>query len=611
TEIVSFLPTSYTYRTDPQEINSVWKNRSQEQDLDAFLLPFGYGDGGGGPARDYIEYVKREADLEGMAKVKMAGPMEFFEDCDKAGGPVNTYVGELYFSAHRGTYTSQAKVKANNRKCEIALREMEIWSALALLKGKEYGYETASDLWKELLLHQFHDILPGSSIKRVYEEAEERVGNVIARGTELAETAAKSLTEQSQDAITVFNSLAFPRKELVTLPEQFADGARTTDGEKLPVYDTDEGYKALVEIPSVGAVSLVPERVEKAASGATVNKTGEGFLLENDLVQILIDESGEVRSYVLKETGREFVKEPMNHFRLYKDVPRLFDAWDIDSNYIEQEIEAAKDIKVEIVGSGVEAVLKVTGKISESIYEQRISLAKDSARLEFKTTVDWRELHRLLKVSFPVDVYAENGINEMQFGYVERPTHRSRSYDKDRFEVCNHKYSALVDMTHGAAVLNDCKYGISMNGNALELTLLRAAACPDMRADNRKHTFTYAFLGWEGAFVASDVTKEAYALNVKPLAVPGTLDTFSMFSADKENIFMECCKPAEDESGDVILRLYEAKKAATSVKIHLGFGRKAYLCDMLENVLEEIRMEDGNLSLSFGAFEIKTIRVKK
>ena len=209
-QIVSFLPTSYTYRTDPIEANRIWKERTQLQDLDAFLMPYGYGDGGGGPARDYVEYAKRQEDLEGSVKVKMAGPAEFFHDMEQQGGPVNTYVGELYFSAHRGTYTSQAMIKQNNRLSELAMREMEMWSCLAMNKGMEYQLSRADALWKEVLLHQFHDILPGSSIARVYVEAEKAHKEIQKGAAEMKEKAFAVLTGLSNEqAVTVFNSLSF------------------------------------------------------------------------------------------------------------------------------------------------------------------------------------------------------------------------------------------------------------------------------------------------------------------------------------------------------------------------------------------------------------------
>ena len=639
-QIVSFLPTSYTYRTDPIEANRIWKERTQLQDLDAFLMPYGYGDGGGGPARDYVEYAKRQEHLEGSVKVKMAGPAEFFHDMEQQGGPVNTYVGELYFSAHRGTYTSQAMIKQNNRLSELAMREMEMWSCLAMNKGMKYQLSRADALWKEVLLHQFHDILPGSSIARVYVEAEKAHKEIRKGAAEMKEKAFAVLTDLSNEqAVTVFNSLSFERTALVELPERFSGGARTLEGLPVPVQSAEEGesagnpggyaVKALVTIPSCGGVSLIPAEAGNACGEAgvvlaeagksapvsaeqvTVRKQGESFVMENNRVKAVVNDRGEVVSFVLKSSGREFAAEPMNRFRLYKDVPRLFDAWDIDSNYIHQEIEALREAKVEVVSEGLEGVLKVSGRIGNSSLVQYIRLEAEGTRLNFDTQIDWKELHRLLKACFPVNVYAENGINEIQFGYMERPAHRSRPYDKDRFEVCNHHYSAFCDGVHGAAVLNDSKYGISMNGNALELSLLRASACPEMQADNRVHHFTYGFTAWEGSFADSDVVRQGYELNVKPEIYAGALETFSAAGIDQANVILDTMKPAEDGSGDVILRLYESKKAAVTAKVRCALGSRAYLCDMLENVREEIPVENGEMTLAFGAFEVKTVRMKR
>lgn len=614
-EIDSFLPTSYTYRTHPSEVNKIWQNRVQVQDLDAFLLPFGYGDGGGGPARDFIESAKRQEDLEGGVKVKMAGPLEFFHDMEAQGGPANTYVGELYFSAHRGTYTSQAMVKQNNRRCELALREMEMWSTLAMNKGMAYDFSKADALWKELLLHQFHDILPGSSIAKVYVDAEKAFHEILDGVEELQADALSELTDQKESqAVTVFNSLSFPRKMLVELPAAFANGAKTVDGTAVQVQKIGDTVKASVEVPSCGAVSLILAEGQVEEKAVAVETCDGGFTMENSQVKAAVNEKGEVISFVLKESGREFAADAMNRFHLYKDVPRLFDAWDIDSNYIDQEIEAAKNVAVSMEADGLEGVLKVTGEISNSTFTQYIRLAADSRRIEFETEIDWKEMHRLLKAGFPVNVYAENGINEMQFGFVEHPTHRSRAYDKDRFEVCNHRYSALADGAHGAAVLNDCKYGISMNGNALELTLLRAGTCPEMCADNRVHHFTYAFTAWEGSFAESDVVRQGYELNVKPVVAGGAVPTFSALNIDKENVILDTMKPAEDGSGDIILRLYESKKAAVLATVTLSDllqGEKVYLCDMLENCKEEISVENGEIPLNFRAFEVKTVRIKK
>lgn len=611
TEVVSFLPTSYAYKTDPGTTNSVWKNRSQERDLEAFLLPFGYGDGGGGPCRDHLEYAERQKNLEGSLPIKMAGPMEFFQDMDEKGGPKNTYVGELYFSAHRGTYTTQALMKKNNRKGEFTMRELEFWSAFATLCGMAYPKEKIEELWKVVLLHQFHDILPGTCIERVYEEAEKAFAGIYQEADEMLEKAFHNLLSDEPHAVTVFNSLSFERRCMVTLPEHFQAGAVLSDGTYLPVEKTSKGYETIVTLPACGAIALRPasEEQKPARIPATITRVDGGYIMENQYIRTLVNWRGEIVSFILKESGREFATESMNTLHMYKDVPRLFDAWDIDSHYIDQEMEGAVNITVEEVQQGIEAVLKVRGTINESSYIQYIRLQEEGKRLEFETEIDWRETHKLLKVAFPVDVYAENAINEMQFGYVERPAHRSRTYEKDRYEVCNHRYSAFCDGAHGAAVLNDCKYGISMNQNRLELTLLRAAMSPVLRSDNGVNKFTYAFTAWEGSFAECDIVYQGYEMNVKPIVMEGALDV-SFIHIDQPNIVLDTVKMAEDGSGDIILRLYESKKAAVTTNIHVNVDyENAYLCDMLENKLEEVQEVNGGLSVPFRAFEIKTIRI--
>jgi len=612
-EITSFLPTCYTYTPHPVHMNTTWKERCQTRDLDSFLIPYGYGDGGGGPTRDHIEYALRQKNLEGGVKIKMAGPKEFFEDMEAKGGPKHTYSGELYFTAHRGTYTSQALVKKNNRKSEFALHNAEFWNAVAGLEGKSYPAEELEKNWKEVLLYQFHDILPGSSIEKVYVEANAGYKALQEKVNNLTEQAQNYLLKEDEEAVSVLNSLGFERKALVKLPNRFEKGAVLSDGTQIPVYPTENGLTAVVSVPSYGAVSLRPAKEDISVEESLVKAevTEDGFVLENKFVKAVISSKGEVTSFVVKESGREIASGNMNHFQVYKDVPRIFDAWDIDSNYILQEVDGAFDVKTELVEQGVQAVLKVTGKISESTFTQYIRLEKGSKRLIFDTEVDWKELHRLLKVGFPVRVYAENGINEMQFGYVERPAHRSRQYDKDRFEVCNHRYSALCERSHGAAILNDCKYGVSMNDNRLELTLLRASACPEMRADNHVHHFTYAFTAWEGDFMHADVVKQGYEVNVPVEVMKGALD-MSFMSVDKENIIIDTIKMAEDGSGDIIVRLYESKKATVDATVRVALpSYKAYLTDMLENVKEELDVTENGVALTFHAFEVKTIRFVK
>lgn len=607
-QIDTFLPTSYTYRTDPSEISQTWKKRVQKQRLDAFLLPFGYGDGGGGPCRDHLEYLKRETDLEGLPRVRMEGPIQFFEDMGKTHVKKPEYVGELYFSAHRGVYTSQAAIKRGNRKAELALREAELWGTLSLLPMGSYPCSRMEQAWKRLLLNQFHDILPGSSIARVNEEARKDLAGVISEAHSVAAEAFELIAQG--EGVTVLNAASFERTELVQLPVSFANGAVSVQGEQISVTANEQGALALVTVPSMGALSLLPKKGAVKIPAATAVRTPEGIVMENAHVSILINDRAEIVSFKDKKSGREFAAEPMNRLLFYKDVPRLFDAWDIDSNYELQEIEINDPVSLDIVEhEGLRAVVRMERNISDSKFSQEIVLEASSKRLDFITKVEWHELHRLLKVSFPIAVHTDEAVNEIQFGYVKRPTHRSRLYDKDRFEVCNQRYSALCDQNHGAAVLNDCKYGISQLDNELRLTLLRAAASPEMRADNGHHEFTYAFTAWEGTFFESPVVREAYSLNVPLRVIKGLCEPFSAFKVDVDNVFIDTVKPAEDGSGDMIIRLYEAKQADTRCTLTLSkaFSR-AFICDMLENEVEETSINGNSVSLAFHTFEVKTLR---
>lgn len=606
--VTSFLPTSYTYRTDPKEICGLWRSRVQKRHLEDFLVPFGYGDGGGGPCRDYIEYALREQDLEGMPRVEMTSPLSFFEELEQKGGPVNTWDGELYFNAHRGTYTTQAAVKANNRRSEFALHDLEVWGALAMLRGHAYPRAEADRLWKVLLLHQFHDILPGSSIAKVYEEANAAHRALQQDARALTQAACAALTEGGE-GITLFNALGFAREEVVSLPASLSGGVRTLEGAPVPV----SGGKALVRVPALGVVSLVagealaPQTVAPQALASAELIPG-GARLRAGQLEVRLNTQGQVVSYTLG--GRCMsVAQPMNVLTLYKDVPRIFDAWDIDSNYREQEHFAAQVNALSVsCASGLTASIVWEGAIGHSTLRQTISVTVGSPVVTFETTVQWHELHRLLKVAFPVDVRAENALHEMQFGFVERPTHRSRGYDQQRFEVCNHRYTALCDNGHGCAVLNDCKYGVGVEQNSIELTLLRAAASPEMASDQGEHHFRYGFTAWEGDFLSSPVVHQGLCFNEPLTVLPGTAPSMSAFETDKPNVIIDTLKPADDGSGDLILRLYESKKADTFFRLSSVLAASSLQpCDMLENPTGERLAPDAQLHLA--PFQILTLRV--
>lgn len=602
--VTSFLPTNYTYRTDPAELCGVWRSRVQKRNLDAFLIPFGYGDGGGGPCRDHIEYALREQNLEGMPRVTMMSPVEFFEKMEKEGGPVNTWDGELYFNAHRGTYTTQAAIKKNNRLSERALHHMELWGALALTHGVSYDHSEAQRLWKVLLLNQFHDILPGSSIARVYEEANAAHRSLQKDAYRLHAQSRRALL-QPGPGVTFFNGQAFARREVVDLPPQFEQGAVTAEGISIPVCRG----QALLELPAMGAVSLLPAAQAPSSALVRAELTLEGARLHSDRVELYLDRQGQVLSYRLD--GREMTAgRPMNRLRMYKDVPRKFDAWDIDSNYREQDCAAVQaDGYTILQAEGLSASVRWQGTIGHSTLCQTITLRADSPVVEFDTTVDWHELHRLLKVEFPVDVRAENALHEIQFGFVERPTHRSRPFDRQRFEVCNHRYTALCDNSHGCAVLNDCKYGIGVEENSMELTLLRAAASPEMASDQGEQHFRYGFTAWNTCFADAPVVQQAATFNDPLLQEEGCCTTFRAFATDHANVIVDTVKPADDGSGDLVIRLYESKKADTFFRLLSDLPVEALVpCNLLEEPLAAPLVPGVRLHLR--PFEVSTYRVQ-
>ena len=609
TRVLSYLHNDYNSTTNPAAILQRWHERVQKDSTHkGRLLPFGYGDGGGGATRQHLEFLRRERNLEGLPRCEIAAPARYLDSVDRKGLP--TWVGELYFQAHRGTYTSQAKTKKGNRLSEIALRETELWSSAAqVLAGYAYPATVLDRLWKNVLLCQFHDIIPGSSIHRVYEEAEALYGETLETAATLTRKARARLLKRRPDSVTVFNSLSWKRDALVPLPAGF-DGATTLQGETVPVQRAGKTTYALVkDIPSCGWTTLRRAKPTRPAAGvkATTNA------LENDLLKVLFNEAGEISRLVDKTTGDDITAAPCNSFRLYKDVPGAYDAWDLDSMYKQQPVELGREATlVRGLRGPLVASLRLRRKINGSWLQQEILLRAGSRRLDFRTRVDWQESHKLLKVNFPVRIHARDAIHEIQFGHLERPTHTTQPYDTARFEVCNHRWTALAEQGRGAAVLNDSKYGVSVEGHSINLTLLKSALAPDMTADKGRQEFTYAFTFWNGTFPASGIVQEGYDLNMPATTAPGDGGEASLFSLDVDNVIIEAVKPAEDGSGDIIVRLYESMRTATRCTLATALPfRAACETNMLEEPGRTLKAGlAGTLPLAFRPFEIKTVRLK-
>jgi alpha-mannosidase len=586
--IPAHIYTEYNSQTRPASLFERWNSRLQKNGIHSMLLPYGWGDGGGGPTRDHLEFLRRAHDLEGLPRLRPSSPAEFFADLAQHGLPKERYVGELYFQAHRGTYTSQAKTKQGNRRSEFALREAELWATAArALTGFAFTPASLEDPWRRLMLNQFHDILPGSSIGRVYEEAEAEFANIIHAAQATAREAAAAFTHPAQ-AVTVFNSLAWPRAALIQTPAGLQE----------------------VTVPACGWTTLDLSIHPQTNNAIGVTTTDHS--LENEYLLAQFNERGEMVSLIDKETGRQWLAGPANRFLLFKDVPTWFDAWDVDSMLTQAPVTIDEPVTMAAISTNpLLGQIKLSRRLHHSSLEQVISLRRGSRRLDFTTRIDWQESHKLLKVAFPVNIHTNEAIHEIQFGHLRRPNHRSRPFDADRFEVCNHKWSALAEENRGVAVLNDCKYGLSVLGNSLNLTLLRSPLAPDMTADQGLQTFTYALYAWNGGLGESGVVQAAYDLNCPVLEISGAGGELSLFSLDAPNIVIETVKPAEDGSSAVVVRLYESMRMTTDCLLTTALPVKsAAQTDLLESPQSNLPCSSGRISLAFRPFEIKTIRLE-
>lgn len=596
TEILTHLSVGYACDMNPSSVLYKWNINKEKAEIPISLIEFGHGDGGGGATRIHLEHLKREENLEGMPKVVAQSPLAFFERMEKECEVKETVVGELYYAAHRGSYTTQAKTKKCLRRSELALREAELWSAFL---GENTKFETDA-CWDTVLFHQFHDIVPGTSLTQVHDKTEAELTRVIGMAESVVDRAVVSVTAHNNDCITVFNSLPWEREVTLSLPEGYTS---VENGRSQRVGDR---VLAQISVPPCGYVSY-----KMGTDAVAEQATNEELILENALIRAEFNARGELVSLTDKLTGREMLSKPSNRFRMYRDMSFFFDAWDIDSYYENQEVALVSDAEVSVEYKGsVESCILIKRKINQSCLTQRVILRNNSRRLDFETEVDWRETHKLLKVDFNTNICTDEMLSEIPFGYAKRPNHKSRQYDADRFEVCNHKWSALCEGKRGMAVLNDGKYGISADGGTMSLTLLRATTSPAKFADKGVHRFTYSILPFSESFAESAVIEEGYALNCPAVIKQGFAGKQSFIRVSEKNIVVDTVKYAQDGSGDIVIRMYEGKGMHTECKVHFGFdAKRVSVTNMLEQDPVGVDVDANEIALPFRAFEIITVRI--
>lgn len=586
------------------------------------LYLFGWGDGGGGPTAEMLESARRLADTDGVPRLTMESPRRFFTDAEAEIEDPAVWVGELYLEFHRGTYTSQAATKLGNRRAEFALREAEMWSALA--PGSVYPHGELEEIWKLLLLHQFHDIIPGSGIHWVYEDTARDHAQIRSQTARLIDDA-QALHVNAIDTsgrshpVVVFNSLSHERRELVAVDAP-GDATAVVDSAGIPgALQRVEGGRALFEasVPACGyRVYDLGTTDPSVGSSVTVDTR----CLENDHLRIELDDQGLLSSVFDKSAGRQVLApgERGNRFQLHPDYPNFFDAWDIDHFAFDQVVNLDEVESIEPVERGpLRAGIRITRRFGQSRLIQVIRVAAGMRWVDFETEVQWHETNRLLKVAFPVDVRSPRATYEIQYGHVERPTHANTSWDVARFEVCAHKWADLSEPGYGVALLNDCKYGYDISANVIRLSLLRAPTWPDPVADRGDHRFTYRLLPHTGDLRDAGVIDAGYDLNVPLRAVatsphPGTRDVqVSMLSVDTANAVVEVVKEADDGSGALVVRLYESWGRRGPVTVRAPWPiQRASLTDLLERPLAEIPIHGAEVTLEMTPFEIATLKLE-
>lgn len=589
--VLAHMPPEGTYNSSaaPRAILDAEKNFADKVVSEHCALLFGIGDGGGGPGTEHLERLAREKNLDGLAPVTQE-PMEtFFKRLEQEAGEYKTWNGELYLETHQGTYTTQARNKRFNRKTELALRELEFIATLALLRG-DYRYPTSAlaAIWKEVLLYQFHDILPGSSITRVYDESLARYQHIseeIQRLLDLARTALADRNSESSESSTIFNTLSWERSEWLRIANQWR----------------------YVTVPSMGYTVLAPA----AQTVENLPLTASAEMLENDRLSVYFAPDGSIQAIFDREEQRDVLAEGAraNQLAVYHDEG---DAWDFSIAYDERPPRYFVLEQVSAYLDGPQAVVEQRYRFGQSTLQQRIVLTAGSRRLDFVTTVDWREHHKMLRTSFPIAVSASEATCDIQFGSIKRPTHRNTSWDMAKYEICAHKWVDISREDYGVALLNDCKYGHKVLENVLDLNLLRSPSFPDPQADQAQHEFTYALYPHSGNHVRGGVVRAGYELNV-PLHVVagGTVQAGRAFAQlEAENVIIESIKKAE-ENDDIILRVYEAAGITTHTTLTFATEiTSIWQTNLLEEQAEHLDHQQSTVKLVLNPFEILTLRVK-
>lgn len=623
------FPPADTYTGDgtPKQILEGVRKYKDHARSDRSLYVFGFGDGGGGPTEGQIESIRRTRGAPGMPAIPAKrSAAQFFRDSLEQGADLCVWSGELYFELHRGTYTSQAANKAANRYCEMLLRDAEALACLAHGTGSTYPKEALEAAWKTVLLNQFHDIFPGSSVKEVYSDSAQDYAEVKKTGEGIVRDCLQSLgakvgTDWAGRPYALFQNSGVAGQCRVPWEHEEAPASVVCGAERSPVQwiEDHDGRGLVFAMPEAALGAVAVADLSSELPSLLPRLVGSPRRLENEEWAVRFDGNGHITSITsLDDDPIEFVRPGSlaNVFQLFEDKPLFWDAWDIDLFSLETGRDMLRTESFELVEKGPARVaVELVKRIGESTLRQRISLGPTPG-IRFDTWVDWRESEKMLKVKFPMNINTLRATCEIQFGHVERPTHRNTSWDMAQFEVCAQKWVDMSEGGHGIALLNDGKYGHDFLDGDLRLTLLRSPKAPDPDCDMGLHRFTYCLLPHYGGLQQSDVVASSYALNARPWAEPlgrhaGEAVTLpKLVSSSDRSLVVDTLKLSEDRRS-LIVRLYECHNARGTAAVRCALPiSKAFVTDLEENPLRPLDLSEGTIYVPFRPFEIVTLSLE-
>ncbi|MBQ2702018.1 MAG: alpha-mannosidase, partial [Clostridia bacterium] len=587
--------TIYSGQIKPSHVKGCYNRFRNKEIYKKTLMPFGYGDGGGGTNRLHLELAKRmKKVLPEMPELKLGRADKYFRELRETldWKKLPAWEGELYLELHRGTFTSQADIKKSNRTQEFLLQNAELLGVIGEnLTRTPYPKKVLKENWKKLLTNQFHDLLSGTCIEQANVTAKKDYADIYCEVAPLYYDRMEEIVVQVKgEGNVVFN------------PNPFTVDATVFMGEE---------YRFVKNIPPNG---YAVREMEPLNNSVEINER----TVENNYFILTFNETGDIERLYDKRRKRELIKEGRKFdLSVYEDKPIDYDAWDIKQYAYEKpypiRFESLTPFK-----NGCVSGFEIRKTVGASIIVQKIYLFENQPMVEFETYLNWKESNKVLKANFPFDINAQKVINEIPFGYIQRDLHDNTAWEQARFEVCMHKYLDLSESDYGIAILNDCKYGYGIVNREINLTLLKSATYPDPTADKGEHIFRYAIYAHDTGFDTSDVQKQAYLYN-NPLYVSTPprdrqkvfAEEFSLVKSDSEHIVIDTVKKAENGDG-YIVRMYETKNTRTDFSLRFGIPLNvAYLCDLQENELEKVPVDIRTVRLTAKPFEILTLKIKK